>query len=162
MPGAVVHRSDEIRKRLCGVPLLQRLGAEGYLPGVSSRVYSTLAERAGRTIQGGHSAIVDAVYVRPADRHAIEAVAMKASVPFVGVWLDAPGPTLVQRVAERVTDPSDADASVIQLQQAEDVGEISWHRVDAAMPSEVVLRKAITYLHERVGSSLRPGPDETP
>ena len=31
VPGAVVLRSDETRKRLCGVPLLQRLGPEGYL-----------------------------------------------------------------------------------------------------------------------------------
>ena len=30
VPGAVVIRSDEIRKQLCGVPPLERLGQEGY------------------------------------------------------------------------------------------------------------------------------------
>jgi aminoglycoside phosphotransferase family enzyme/predicted kinase len=160
MPGAIVHRSDEIRKRLCGVPLLQRLGAEGYLPAVSGRVYSTLADRASRTILGGHSAIVDAVYSRPTDRHAIEAVARKVSVPFVGIWLDAPEPMLVERVAERTNDPSDADAAVIQMQRLEDAGEIGWHRLDASMPFEVVLRNSISYLQERVGTSLSASPGE--
>lgn len=42
VPGAVVLRSDEIRKRLCGVPHLQRLGPEGYSAQVSERVYATL------------------------------------------------------------------------------------------------------------------------
>lgn len=160
MPGAVVHRSDEIRKRLCGVPLLQRLGPEGYLPEISSRVYSTLAERASRTILGGQSAIVDAVYSRPTDRLAIEAVARKISVPFVGIWLDAPESTLVERVASRTNDPSDADAGVVQMQRSEDAGEIGWHRVDASMPFEVVLRNSITCLQDRVGTSLNESPGE--
>ena len=46
VPGAVVLRSDEIRKRLCGVQPLQRLGPEGYTPEVSGRVYATVADRA--------------------------------------------------------------------------------------------------------------------
>jgi uncharacterized protein len=65
-PGAVVLRSDEIRKRLSGVARLERLGPEGYSPQVSERVYATLAEQAIAVVRGGHSAIVDAVYARPA------------------------------------------------------------------------------------------------
>ena len=61
VPGAVVLRSDEIRKRLCGVSQFERLGPEGYSPHVSDRVYATVAERARLTVGGGHSAIVDAV-----------------------------------------------------------------------------------------------------
>ena len=45
VPGAVVLRSDEIRKQLCGVPLLEHLGPESYTADVSRRVYVTLAER---------------------------------------------------------------------------------------------------------------------
>jgi predicted kinase len=160
MPGAVVHRSDEVRKRLSGVPLLQRLGPEGYLPEISSRVYATLVERASRTLLEGHSAIVDAVYARPADRHAIEAMAANISVPFVGIWLDAPEPTLVQRVERRTNDPSDADPGIIRKQRAEDAGEITWHRLDASMPAEVVLRDTVNYLDERVGTSLSASPGE--
>ena len=46
VPGAVVIRSDEIRKRLSGVSPLDRLGPEGYSSEMSERVYATVAERA--------------------------------------------------------------------------------------------------------------------
>ena len=39
VPGAVVLRSDETRKRLCNVPLLQPLDPDGYSSHVSERVY---------------------------------------------------------------------------------------------------------------------------
>src|SRR5262245_51506987 len=89
-PGAMVLRSDEARKQLAGVPVLERLGPEGYSAPMSERVYGVLADRAAVLLRGGHSVIVDAVYARPDDRAAIERVAAAASVPFVGLWLDAP------------------------------------------------------------------------
>ena len=111
VPGAVVIRSDEIRKRLSGVSPLDRLGPEGYSSEMSERVYATVAERAKLTIREGHSAIVDAVYARPGDRQAIEHVAADVAVPFVGIWLEAPEATLIARVEQRRNDPSDADAA---------------------------------------------------
>ena len=42
---------------------------------------------------------MEAVYARPSDRDAIGRVAADASVPFAGLWLDAPEQTLVARVA---------------------------------------------------------------
>jgi uncharacterized protein len=159
MPGGVVHRSDEIRKRLCGVPLLQRLGPEGYSSNVSGRVYSTIVERAKRTIDEGYSAIVDAVYARPTDRRGIEDVAVDASVPFVGFWLDAPESTLVERVGRRSNDPSDADVDVIYTQRTREAGVVSWRRLDASTPPEIVLRNATTYLREHVGASMNTALD---
>ncbi len=153
-PGAVVLRSDEIRKRLCGVPLLEHLGPEGYSSQVSGRVYATLAERARVTVASGHSAIVDGVYARPVDREAIEKVAADASVPFVGFWLDAPESTLVARTEQRRNDPADADAGVIRMQRAQDTGAISWHRVDASITPGLVLQSAAAYLQERLADAL--------
>jgi len=154
VPGAVVVRSDEIRKRLCGVSLSEHLGPEGYSSQVSDRVYATLAERAGLTVRGAHSAIVDAVYVRPADRQAIERVAADASVPFAGLWLEAPESTLIARAEQRRHDPSDADADVIRRQRAQQTGTIGWHRLDASLPAEVVLQCATTYLREQVRDAM--------
>ena len=62
VPGAVVIRSDEIRKRLAGVAPLERLGPEGYSPEMSARVYAAAADRAKTVLTEGHSAIVDAVF----------------------------------------------------------------------------------------------------
>ncbi|HUE85239.1 MAG TPA: AAA family ATPase [Vicinamibacterales bacterium] len=148
-PGAVALRSDEIRKRLCGVASLERLGPEGYSSQVSERVYATLAEQAGVVIREGQSAIVDAVYARPADRLDIERAAVDASVPFVGFWLDAPESTLIARAELRRNDPSDADAGVIRMQRAQQTGAIGWHRLDASLPAGLVLQTANTYLRAR-------------
>jgi predicted kinase len=143
VPGAAVFRSDEIRKRLCGVAPLERLGLAGYAPGISARVYATVAERASTAIRGGHGAIADAVYARPTDRQAIERVAAEASVPFVGIWLDAPEATLIERALQRRHDASDADADIIRTQLTEDPGAIAWHRIDAALPADVVLERVM-------------------
>jgi aminoglycoside phosphotransferase family enzyme/predicted kinase len=145
-PGAVVIRSDVVRKRLSGVSPLDRLGPEGYSSEMSERVYATLAERARMTIREGHSAIVDAVYARPVDRQAIESVAADAAVPFVGIWLEAPEAILIARVEERRDDASDADAAVIRLQHRADTGEMGWHRVEASRPPAVVLEDASRYV----------------
>jgi hypothetical protein len=149
VPGAVVLRSDETRKRLCGVPLLRRLGPEGYSTQVSERVYATLAEQAALVLRAGHSVIVDAVYAREADRGAIEQVADAASVPFVGLWLDAPEFVLIDRTAQRRQDASDADATVVRMQRAQDTGHIGWNRLDASMPAASVLSSAMDRIGER-------------
>ena len=150
VPGAVVLRSDEIRKRLSGVQPLEHLGPEEYSSQVSERVYATLAERASLTVAGGHSGIVDAVYARLVDREAIERVASDASVPFVGLWLEASESTLIARTTQRRHDPSDADTDVIRRQRAQDPGVMAWHRIDASIPAELVLQSATTYLQERL------------
>jgi hypothetical protein len=154
VPGAVVIRSDETRKQLCGVDPLQRLGPEGYTTEISGRVYATVARRAGQVVAGGHAAIADAVYARPSDREAIERVAAVAQVPFVGLWLDAPEPVLIARSEQRPLDASDADAAVIRQQHAQHLGTIAWHRIDAARALEDVLRTATAVLSKHLKSGV--------
>jgi aminoglycoside phosphotransferase family enzyme/predicted kinase len=141
VPGAVVIRSDELRKRLCGVSPLERLGPAGYTPEVSTKVYAAAAAQAAAVVRSGHAAIVDAVFARPADREAIEHAAAIASVPFLGLWLDAPADVLIARSGQRRGDPSDADADVIRLQLSQDPGIVRWHRVEASAPANRVLRE---------------------
>jgi len=154
VPGAIVLRSDELRKRLCGVSLFERLGPEGYSADVSGRVYSTMAEQAGLALRGGHSVIADAVHARAADRRAIEQVAAANSTPFVGLWLEAPQPTLIDRTARRRNDASDADATVVRMQRAGDTGEIRWSRLDASAPAEDVLTAAVEHVREGAHETL--------
>jgi hypothetical protein len=149
VPGALVLRSDEIRKRLCGVSPLERLGPEGYTPAVSERVYAALADRASQIMRSGHGVIVDAVHARPAERQAIERLAGDASVPFIGLWLEAPETTLIERTKRRHFDPSDADEAVIRTQHAQDIGPIDWHRIDASLSAEAVLRDVKAVVGDR-------------
>ena len=160
VPGAVVLRSDEIRKRLSGVPLLQRLGPEGYSSHMSERVYSTLAELAALVLRAGHSVVVDAVSARAADRDVIERAAAAASVPFIGLWLDASESELISRTEQRRNDASDADATVVRMQRARDTGDIRWYRLDASAPAASVLSSATDCVRERLHGALNVVADE--
>jgi aminoglycoside phosphotransferase family enzyme/predicted kinase len=138
-PGAVVLRSDEIRKSLCGVQALTRLGTAGYTPEMSRRVYGALADRAARILRHGHSVVIDAVFLDSSDRQAIEGLARALGVTFAGIWLEAPAEVLVRRVANRQGDPSDADADVVRGQLQRDPGPIEWPRVLAEGETDAVV-----------------------
>jgi hypothetical protein len=146
VPGAVVLRSDEIRKRLRRASPLERLGPEAYTASASREVYATAARHAASVVGAGHSVIVDAVFADSRERDAIEGVATAASVPFFGLWLDAPETILIDRTQQRGEDASDATADVVRRQLARSVGAIAWPRIDASMNAEAVLRHALTHL----------------
>jgi aminoglycoside phosphotransferase family enzyme/predicted kinase len=131
-PGALHLRSDVERKRLFGVPETQRLDRQHYRIGVAQRVYSILEDKGRAALAAGHSVIVDAVFAKPEERVAIEAVARETGRAFVGVWLDAPPKTLMDRVDARRGDASDADRRVVKEQLDYDLGPIAWSVVDAA------------------------------
>ncbi|MBI3403032.1 MAG: AAA family ATPase [Acidobacteria bacterium] len=131
-PGALILRSDVIRKALCGVSPLTRLGGDAYTPEVSRRVYRTIADRAIVALHAGHSVIADAVYALPGERDAITATARTAGARFTGLWIDAPSAVLERRLAARGADASDADAGVLRRQLQMDLGRVEWTRVDGS------------------------------
>lgn len=141
-PGALIVRSDVIRKRLLGVSPLTRLGPDGYAPTVTRRVYQTIAGRALTALKAGHAVIADAVYASPFDREAIAAAAREAGVPFVGLWIDGPPEILAKRLCERAIDASDATSDVLQSQLRSEVGRLDWYRLDGSLDAERVRRFA--------------------
>jgi aminoglycoside phosphotransferase family enzyme/predicted kinase len=129
-PGALVLRSDEIRKRRAGLAPEARLPAASYTPEASAAVFAELTALAAEALRGGHAAIADAAFLRPEERAAIEAA--RGDAPFQGFWLEAPIEVLRARVEARRGDASDADATVLDAAAARDAGPIGWHRLDAA------------------------------
>jgi predicted kinase len=148
-PGARVLSSDRLRKRLHGVAPQSRLPAEAYLPDVSERIYRSMAERAAEVLAAGHGVVADAVFDRAPDRDRIEAVAAVAGVPFIGIWLEAPSAVLLDRVAKRRGDPSDADADVVRRQLLNDPGPLAWRRLDAGGDAAAALRRIAGWIDER-------------
>jgi predicted kinase len=120
---------------------------------MSRRVYTALVERAALIVARGHSAIVDAVFLQPSDRQALEEAAAAAGVPFLGVWLDAPEDVLVARIEARRRDPSDADAAVVRAQLAQGPGPIEWHRLQAGAGPQAIAAAAV----ELLGGASGPG-----
>ncbi|MDE1148436.1 MAG: AAA family ATPase [Azospirillaceae bacterium] len=89
LPGAVILQSEALRRRLLDAPEEGELGQDGYSETVTARVYGEMAGRAGLVLEAGHAVVADAVYARADQRHALEAVAHGAQVPFLGLWLVA-------------------------------------------------------------------------
>ena len=141
-PGALVLRSDVIRKRLAGVDPLDRLPQSAYRPEATRRVYETMGRLAKLALAAGHSVIADAVFADVRERSAIERAALRLRLPFVGLWLYAPTQTLVNRLIGRRFDASDATPSVLDRQLGYDLGELSWERLSAARGSTDVTARA--------------------
>ncbi len=127
-PGAVVLRSDEVRKRIYGVGPMDRLPREHYTPEASARTYAALYEEARACLAAGWTVVLDAAFLKPQERTEAEAFALSAGVPFEGIWMDASPDELRRRVAARRNDVSDADVAVLERQLAQDVGDIGWRR----------------------------------
>ncbi|MBL8701075.1 MAG: AAA family ATPase [Alphaproteobacteria bacterium] len=144
-PGAVILRSDVVRKALAGVAPTERLGPAHYTAGMSARVYAELLARSAAILDAGRSVVVDAVHQRDDERRAIAAVAARAGLRFDGLWLDPDAGEAAQRIARRRDDASDATADVLGQQLARDTGDLSaWHRIDArGEPSQVAARAMV-------------------
>jgi len=138
-PGALHLRTDETRKRRAGVAPEARLPSESYAEAESQAVHAEIYAAAAQALAAGHSVVLDAVFLDPAQRQAAEAAA--APYPFKGFWLAAPLDLLRQRVAARSAEGRDAsDATVAVLDQAAtaDPGAITWQAVNAGAPLEPV------------------------
>ena len=144
-PGALHLRSDIERKHLFAGAPTTRLPADAYRPDISATVYRTLDDLAEAALGAGRSVIVDATFQRPEQRDAIAAVAARAGVPFLGLWLEAPAEVLVRRVTARTGDASDANAAVVAAQASRGVGPVAWHRLDADR-SQPALKAAVSPL----------------
>ncbi|MCP4183002.1 MAG: AAA family ATPase [Hyphomicrobiales bacterium] len=131
-PGAVILRSDVMRKELFGVDEKQRLPSKAYSASAHEMVYDHLYKVAGQILKAGQSVIVDAVFALEYERIAIEKTGRILGIEFTGLWLDAPIEILIDRVEKRLNDASDANREVVKKQQKLDIGDMSWHQIDAS------------------------------
>ncbi|HEY4986516.1 MAG TPA: AAA family ATPase [Bradyrhizobium sp.] len=132
LPGAVVLRSDVLRKQLFGTNETDRLPAAAYQPEVSRQIYHMIEQRAGQILSQGHSVVVDAVFAREDERAATEAVAQGLNIPFIGFFLMTNLATRQRRIGHRTADASDATAKIAEFQENYDIGPLGWATIDAS------------------------------
>jgi len=140
--GAIRLRSDVERKRLFGLGLLEDSRARGlnlYDAETTARTYQHLFETARIALQAGYPVILDAAFLRRAERTQAQALARTLGVPFSIIACEAPLPVLRARLLGRRGDPSEADTAVLERLSvvaeplAED--ELAWVH---AMPGDVM------------------------
>ena len=131
-PGALVVRSDEIRKRLFGFAPEDRLPPSAYTKAVSDTVFETLADTVTIAAEAGQAVVADATFIGQAHRTMVEQAAHRAGVKLQGFWLQAPLGLLEQRVAARTGDASDATVAVLHAAAPHDPGPLDWTAIDAS------------------------------
>jgi len=120
--GAVRMRSDVERKRLHGLDPLARSAAHGldiYGAEATRRTFGRLRACARDALRAGYPVIVDAAFLRSAERRSFAALAAELRVPFTILDCRADEATLRRRVAEREaagTDASEAGLAVLERQ----------------------------------------------
>jgi aminoglycoside phosphotransferase family enzyme/predicted kinase len=139
-PGAVVLRSDLVRKQMFGVEDTHRLPPSAYTPEHAARVYDTLVQLARRVLAQGHSAVIDGVFAREDERDAIAALARERNVPLHGLFLVADLATRQKRIGSRRGDASDATQEVAAQQEHYNIGHIGWAIIDASGTPEQTLQ----------------------
>jgi hypothetical protein len=117
---AVRLRSDVERKRL----FTSNAGPQGLEQGIYSHqasqvTYAHLREIAAILLRAGFSVIVDATFLKQAQRGPFQQLAEQLGTPYLILDCRAPESLLRKRIGQRLeqgADPSEADLSVLELQ----------------------------------------------
>jgi uncharacterized protein len=145
-PGALIVRSDVIRKRLFGVSETTALPEAAYRAETTEQVYHRLSNAAQRILAQGCSVVLDAAYLRESERAEISGLAATPNARFVGLFLSADLATRLARIEERKSDASDATREVALKQETFAIGAVEWPVIDASGTAGDTLRRACALL----------------
>src|SRR5262245_21527713 len=157
--GAIVVRTDAVRKRLAGLALSERRQAgfgEGlYQPEMAERTYTEAMSVAMKILESGWPVVVDGAFSSAAQRGLARASAMRAGVAFAVLWCDAPDAVLAERLRRRAHEPGEvSDAGVALLPQHRaryepPDGESSVIRIDTTAAADRAAADALQGLSRR-------------
>jgi uncharacterized protein len=148
-PGAVVLRTDVMRKQQFGVNEKDRLPESAYQPEITQKIYDLVVQQAARILVQGHSVVVDAVSARQSERAAIRDAAHRLNARFVGLFLQTDLGTRQSRVGRRESDASDATPEIAALQEKYDTGRLDWAVIDASGTPELTLQQSLIQIARR-------------
>lgn len=130
-PGAVILRDDIVKQQINGCGIHGGFDRDVCdKPVVERVVYDVLRQQARTALKIGSCVIVDALFYNEAERQAIEELAQEMNVPFVGLWMDAPLATRVERIHTRKRNPSEVKTQdELEQQLSLETGDVSWYQI---------------------------------
>ena len=109
-------RSDVERKRLFGLAANADSGGTIYTPEATLRTYARLKDLTTGALAAGWSVIVDAAFLKHAERVEFRALATGLNLPFSVLAPSASPDEMARRIAIRKNDASEATGAVLQQQ----------------------------------------------
>jgi uncharacterized protein len=146
LPGAILLRSDVIRKGLFGYESHVTLPQAAYTADVTARVYTILLERSWQILGQGFSVVIDAAFLKQSEREELSKAAERIDATFRPIFLDADLKIRLDRIRLRANDASDATPKVAAAQEDFDLGRIDWPIVDASGSIGQTLERSRTLL----------------
>jgi uncharacterized protein len=117
--GAIIVRTDAVRKHLAGRALTERASAgfgEGLYSGeMARRTYAEAMALAAKLLDAGWPVLLDGAFSSVAQRNMAREVAAPAGVPFVVIWCDAPDSVLADRLRRRAEQPGEVSDARVEL-----------------------------------------------
>lgn len=165
--GAIVIRSDVVRKRLQGLAPTQKsdsaLDGGLYDASITEATYERLLDLSDKILRSGYSVCVDATFLKQSQRKCFEDYATSRRTPFLILHFAADDAVLRQRIVLRAAlgaDASEADTSVLDAQQANheplDAAERRLcFEVDALPPEQIMesVQRLAEMMRERTGAT---------
>lgn len=146
--GALVLRTDVIRKHILGLRPLDVAPESGYTPAISEQVYRGLLDRAHLAAPRGGIIILDGVHRDERERAASEALARALNARFTGLWCVVPKEIALKRVESRSNDASNAHRGVIERQYSAPPSDVRWPKLDTARELPTPLENALRLVRE--------------
>jgi len=159
--GAVVIRTDAVRKRLAGIALREPaphpFGEGLYAPDMGQRTYAETLRVAGEALAARWPVVMDGSFSSASERRAARDLAAGAQAPLAVLWCDAPDGVIRDRLRRRAAgrhEVSDGREELLERHRARyepPAGEPGVFRVDTTQEVE----RAV----ERVCQALAPAAD---
>ncbi len=158
--GAVVIRSDEVRKQLAGLdpttPAAAAFGQGLYRPELTSATYDEVLDRARSCLVHGESVVLDASWHDPSWRDRARRLAADAVADLDELRCVAPPEVIDARTGSRAARGRDASDATATISRAFAETEVPWPSamtIDTTPPPQAVQRAALDRLG---GHTLSP------
>lgn len=146
-PGAVILRDDVVKKQMAGCPLNEKLSKSYQTAAFEQVVYDVLRQQAQAALSVGSIVIIDALFHNENERIKVKNLAQKLSVPFVGLWIEAPIEVRLSRVKNRKRNPSDIrNSEQLEEQLLTQIGVVDWDCINTNQERDDTISEVVRIL----------------